>query len=247
MKKVDLDHVDIVTSHICNKNCQFCVDRFLHSYKKFIELKDIEKFLKIIRAVTDKKLEVLLLGGEPTVLPKETLIEIANIIHSYDYLAIMSTNGVLKNKIIELVPYYDWIQITVNSDEDIEFYKPYANKINLKIAGDENLTLEKLNHFLESTKDFSRRSVTMYFKQDFEELCKDNRIWEILDSLNWVRNGSYYYAFYKGVRFKKCIHGETNVLEEPTVPKLYPNGNYNKTWNNENLDDYLTDNQWNNL
>ena len=247
MKKIDIDHIDIVTSHNCNRNCEFCVDRFLHSYKKFIELKDIEKFLKMISAVTDKKLEVLLLGGEPTILPTDMLIEIAQMIHSYGFLAIMSTNGVLKEKIIKLTDYYDWIQVTVYNDEEIDFYRNCANKINLKICGDESLTLEKLNHFIDYTKDFERRSVTMYFTEDFEELCKDKRVWEILDSLEWVRNGSYYYTSYKGVRFKKCVYGETNIIEEPCVPKLYPNGNYNKTWNDEDLDDYLTDNKWNKI
>lgn len=55
------------------------------------------------------------------------------------------------------------------------------------------------------------------------------------------------YTFYKGVRRKKCIHGQTNIIDEETLPKLYPNGNYNKTWNNEELDDYLSlkENEWN--
>lgn len=84
----------------------------------------------------------------------------------------------------------------------------------------------------------------MYFKPDFTELCTDEKIWNVLNTLDWKRNGSYNYAFYEGVRFKKGIHGETNIIDEPTVPKVYPNGNYNKTWNDEELDDYLTDGEW---
>ena len=246
-KNIEIDHVDIVTSHICNKNCQFCVDKFLHSYNKLIDLKDIDKFLKMIKKITDNKVTVLLLGGEPTVLPTKNLIEIANLIHSYGYIAVMSTNGVLKKKIIELVPYYDWIQVTVYKDEEIDFYRDYRDKVNIKYCGDENLTLEKLNHFIEYTEGFERRSVTMYFTVDGQELCKDKRIWEILETLEWSRNGSYMYAFYKGVRFKKSIPGVSNIIDEPTIPKLYPNGNYNKSWNNEDLDDYLSDNEWNKL
>lgn len=79
----------------------------------------------------------------------------------------------------------------------------------------------------------------MYFTPDFKQLCSDQKIWSLLDTLEWKRNGSYMYAFYKNIRFKKCIPNETNIIDEPTVPKLYPNGNYNKTWLNENLDDYL--------
>lgn len=80
----------------------------------------------------------------------------------------------------------------------------------------------------------------MYFTPDFTELCTDAEIWNILNGLDWKRNGSYLYAFYEGVRFKKCIHGETNIIDEPTVPKLYPNGHYNKTWCDEDDDRYLS-------
>lgn len=151
----------------------------------------------------------------------------------------MSTNGKLKSKIIELIPYYDWIQVTVDSDEEIDFYRKWPNNINIKIVGDSLFTVDKLEHFAEYSKEFSRKSVTMYFTSDFVELCSDPEVWKLLDSLNWKRNGSYMYTFYKDVRIKKCIHGETNIIDEPTVPKLYPNGNYNKTWNDEILDDYL--------
>jgi organic radical activating enzyme len=184
-------------------------------------------------------LEVLLLGGDPTVLPEDMLKDICDLIHSYDFKAIISTNGILKKKIINLIPYFDSIQITVNTDEEIDFYRNYADKINVKLAGDETLTIEKFNHFIEYTKDFSRRSISMYFTPDFKELCTDKEINDILNSLDWYRNGSYEYTFYKGVRIKRCIHGETNIVDEPTVPKVYPNGNYNKTWCNEDMDNYL--------
>lgn len=246
-KKIELDHIDIVTSHICNNNCKFCIDKFIHTSNEIISLQDISKFLDLIREHTDKKLEVLLLGGEPTVLSKEMLINIANLIHSKGFLVMMSTNGKLKNKIVQLIPYYDSIQVTINSDEEIDFYRNWPNKINIKLAGDCSLTMEKLNHFINYTEGFSRRSISMYFTPEFVELCSDKKIWDLLNELEWKRNGSYMYSFYKGVRIKKCIHGETNIIDEPTVPKLYPNGNYNKTWNDEMLDDYLSINgkNWN--
>ena len=43
---------------------------------------------------------------------------------------------------------------------------------------------------------------------------------------------------------RPCRHrGHANVVEEPLIPKLYPNGNYNKTWNDELLDNYI-DGPW---
>lgn len=239
-EKIELDHVDIVTSHLCNNNCLFCIDKFLRTSNEIISLENIEKFLDLIREYTDKRLTVLLLGGEPTVLPKDKLIDIANLVHQKGFRVTMSTNGKLRNKIVELISYFDSIQITVDSNEEIDFYRRWSDKINIKLAGDSSLTIEKLNHFISYTEGFSRRSISMYFTPDFSELCSSREVWELLDTLDWRRNGSYMYAFYKGVRIKKCIPGETNIIDEPTIPKLYPNGNYNKTWNNEELDDYLS-------
>lgn len=160
----------------------------------------------------------------------------------------MSTNGIQKDKIKNIMFYYDWIQITVYSDKNIDYWRGYEDKINLKISGDKLLTYDKLMHFIEYTKDFERRSVSMYFTPDFQELCTDKKVWELLNTLDWRVNGAYEYAFYQGVRFKKCIHGSTNIDDEPSVPKLYPNGNYNKTWENEDLDDYLKlGKDWRNL
>lgn len=240
-QKQRLDHIDIVTSHICNNNCPHCVDKFLWSSTKFIENQTVEKFLNLIRKHTDENLEVLLLGGEPTMMPIRRLIEISEIIHSLGFQALMSSNGKLKKKIISILPYFESIQITVDVDDEntIDFWRKFASKINIKIAADENLTMEKLVRFIENTRDFSRQSVCVYFTPDWKTLLQDPDIWDWINLFNWKQNGSYMYSFHDGVRYKKCIPKKTNVVDEPEVPKVYPNGNYNKTWCHEELDDYL--------
>lgn len=170
MNKYNLDHLDIVTSHLCNKRCKFCIDKFIRTDSKLISLETVENFLKKVRETCDEELEVLLLGGEPTILPTETLISMCNLIHNYKFKVIMSTNGILREKIIMLLPYFDSIQVTVNSDSEIDRYRPYYNKINVKLAGDSSLTIDKFNHFIEYTKGFDRRSISMYFTEDYEEL-----------------------------------------------------------------------------
>ena len=239
MNNLYIDHADIVTSHKCNNNCKHCIDTFIRSSNEEVKIENIKKFLDMLKKRTDKKISVLLLGGEPTMLSTEKLIEIANLVHSYGFKVSMSTNGINKNKIHEILPYFDWVQITMHSDKEMDYWRPYGDKINAKWSGDKMMTLEKMEHFIEYTQGYGRRSISMYFTPDFHELCEDQRVWDILNTLEWTRNGSYEYAFYKGVRFKKCIHGETNIIDEPTIPKLYPNGNYNKTWRNEEMDDYL--------
>lgn len=241
VNNIVIDHADIVTSHMCNNHCKFCVDKFIHTSSDKVSMENIGKFLQLLRMHTNERLEVLLLGGEPTMLETEELINIAKLIHSYGFSPIMSTNGIDKEKIRSVLPYYDWVQVTVHRDSDIDYWRDEPHKINIKLSGDSTLDIHKLRHFIAYTEGFERRSVSMYFTPDFEQLCKDEDIWNLLDFeiTNWKRNGSYVYGFYEGVRFKKCIPGETNIIDEPTVPKLYPNGNYNKTWCNEEMDTYL--------
>lgn len=237
---MEIDHADIVVTHDCMNHCRFCIDKFVHSSTKLVETSDIHNFLDKIQNVTDKKIEVLLLGGEPSIIQLEKIVDITNVIKSYNYSPIISTNNPNKEKIISLLPYFDWIQVTIHSEKDIDFYREYKDKINIKLAGDKNFNLDRLNWFIDNTADFERKSISMYFTPDFKELCDDKLVWDLYNTLDWTRNGSYLYTFYKGVRIKRCIVNKTNIIDEPTVPKLYPNGNYNKTWLNENLDDYLS-------
>lgn len=237
--QIYIDHADVVVTHECMNHCPFCIDKFVHTSNEVVKKEDLIRFLKKLRSVTSRKLEVLFLGGEPTCAGIEKLAELTDIVREFSFSPIISTNNPKKELIVKLLPYFDWIQVTVHSDKQIEFYRQYKDRINIKLSGDKNLTLEKLNHFIDVTKDFERKSISMYFTPLWKELCTDEEVWSLLNKLSWTRNGSYVYTFYQGVRIKRCIHGETNLVDEPSVPKLYPNGNYNKTWNNETLDDYL--------
>lgn len=237
--KIEIDHADIVTSHICNQHCPNCVDKFIHTSNKMISLESVARFLKLLRTYTDKRLTILLLGGEPTVLPFKELIGIATLGHELGFRVTMSTNGILKEKIVNLTPYYDSIQVTVNNDKEIDYYRNFPDKINIKLAADENFNMKTLEHFMDITKEFDRKSITMYFNNNLQQLCTNPEVWAFLDTLTWEQKSSYMYAFYNGVRFKKCIPGVTNIAEEPLIPKLYPSGYYNKTWENEEPDNYL--------
>lgn len=236
---MDIDHIDIVVTHKCNFNCPFCIDKFSHSSDAEVSLEAISKFLDGMKKHAKPGTEVLLLGGEPTMLETQKLIDIAKCIKDHGFSPIMSTNGSQHDKIVELIPYFDWIQITILTKSDIERWEQWPNKINIKLSGDAHLDMHKYDWFKRLTKNYTRRSISMYFTPDFKELCEDEEIWNMFNGQSWSRNGSYEYTFIDGIRVKRCIHGETNIIDEPTVPKLYPNGNYNKTWRNEEMDDYL--------
>ena len=248
MTRIGISHADIVTTHACNMNCKYCIDKFKGSSSGIVELGYVKKFLELLKEKTYKvnfaydnnpKIEILLLGGEPTLLGSDYLIEIAKIVKSYGFEICISTNGIKKETIKNIIPFFDWVQITCYSDSQIDFWRPYKNKINIKMAGDETLSLERFKHFVEYTKDFARKSLTLYFKPDFELLCQDEKVLTYFDSAEWKRLGSYMYAFIDGVRIKKPIFGVTNIIDEPLIPKLYPNGTYNKTWLHEEPDEYI--------
>lgn len=233
-------HADIVVTHACNFNCKFCIDKFVNTDTTEIKLSDIKSFLELLtlHVPENSKFTILLLGGEPTMLSTRKLIDIADLIHSYGFRASMSTNGVDREKIKSLLPHYEWIQITIRNKDQADYWRGYDN-INLKLAGDQSLTFSKLVWFMNDTTDFKRRSISMYQDQKCNELCKDKDVWDLLNTFDWKKEGSYKYAFYRGIRFKRNIPGWTNIVDEPRIPKLYPNGNYNKTWLHEKMDDYL--------
>lgn len=247
--KFGIHHADIVVTHACNMNCPHCIDKFKNTSSQVVELAAIEEFLRVLKENTYKKIdseidnnpkiEILLLGGEPTLVGSEYLIKIANLVHSFGFEICISTNGTKKQIIEEIIPHFDWIQITCYTDEQIDFWSKYPDKVNIKIAGDENFTLEKFEHFIEKTKQFKRKSLSMYFAPEKGSLCNDENVYKLLNNLDWKRLGSYEYTFYEGVRIKQYIPGETNIIDEPMIPKLYPNGNYNKNWYNEKHVPYL--------
>lgn len=246
--KTRIDHADIVVTHECSFNCPFCVDKFRNEPDKMgnVPIKTVEKFLdklhnhaEYVPSFGNERLTVLLLGGEPTRLPEVDLKAIAKAIKARGFSPHVSTNGVDREKIKRLIDDFDWVQITVHSDEEIEYWRPYKDKVNIKLSGDMSLTYDRLVDWMGKVQDFPRRSVSMYIDPDFNDLCEDERVWALLDGMDFKRLGSYEYAFHGGVRFKKCIKGVTNLVEEPLIPKLYPNGNYNKTWKDEELDNYI--------
>lgn len=246
--EIQLDHADIVVTHKCNMHCPHCIDPLVNKSDDVVSANDVIQFMELLRDHTDESLEVLFLGGEPTCVGARHLRILAECVRAYGFRPVMSTNGLEYSIIGVTQPCFDWVQVTTHSDKETALWDGRNkdwNNINLKMAGDGRMTYEKLMDFIDMDASFRRRSVSMYFTPDFKELCTDKDVWALLDTMDWERNGSYMYAMYEGVRFKKCIPGVTNIADEPTVPKLYPNGNYNKTWCNEELDDYLSDGRWN--
>lgn len=246
---MNIDHADIVVNHQCNMNCKFCVDKFRGSTTDVVKMDKVAQFIQLLKKHThvspkyqndNGPLEVLMLGGEPTLIGVDRLALFCGMIYGAGFRSVISTNARRKDIVREILPFFDWVQVAVYSDEEIDYWRSLSTeKINLKLSGDATFSMKKLEHFAEYTKDFKRRSVTMFFKPNFEQVCPDAIVQKFLDSLSWERIDSYEYTMYEGVRLKRCIPGVTNIVDEPHIPKLYPNGNYNCNWSSEEHNPYL--------
>lgn len=240
-----IDHIDIITTHKCNSQCPHCIDPLRNKSNKEIDAGVINRFLAELQAKIQKKATVLLLGGEPMLLSKQKLIEICDIIHKNGFRASISTTHQYYKKINKLYDYFDTIQVTIDEPLDATYFYPLSDKINIKMPIKEDTTPLILREFQRISKYFYRASLPVYFNsQTWNSLCTNANIIKELTKLKWQRNGSYSYAFKDGIRYKKCIPLETNIIDEPQIPKLYPNGNYNKTWLNEYNDNYLQLEGW---
>ncbi len=244
---------DLLVTHSCNMHCPHCVDDFVNKSDEIVSLDKVDEFFTLLKnEVTDKweknygekpKIEIMLLGGEPTMAGAEHLNKIAELAHKNDFDILISTNGKNKEVISKIVPNFDWVQLTCRTDEEIDFWRPFKDKINIKLPGDESLTFEKFKHFEEYAKDFGRRSLIMYFDSDYNETCKDEKMWDYLNGLDWEQKGNYLLAYTQnGTRIKRRFHGVPDATTSPLYPKLHPNGNYNTTWSNDELDLNLPNN-----
>lgn len=83
----NIRRAQIVVTYECNMNCSFCINYKLGKKRKgFIKISDVVYFLQYLKYV--EKLEeaiIVFLGGEPTLLPIESLKEISNLAHNFGY------------------------------------------------------------------------------------------------------------------------------------------------------------------
>ena len=232
---------NIVVNHKCNKRCKTCIDKFLLSTDKEVTPELVEKYIsKIHRKYTNLTKEVFLLGGEPTCSSLDLLKTISEISKDFKLEPKMSTNGLNRDKVLALKDDYDLFQITARNEDDIAFYRQIADRVTIKFNGDADFNLEKLEWFVKASEGYFQRSINMFHTLDgSKQLCTDQRVWDLITPLRSESHLMYHVAWYKGVRIKWGSPGCTQVEKCPASPILYPNGNYNCTWVNEDLDDYL--------
>lgn len=109
--------VTVIPTYKCNFHCTTCCETLTNDPSRIhqiLNLDDLEAFIQFLIKVNDSRKEkeqkfkwILLSGGECTTLDVEYLKKIANLVHQYDFLISMATNGSNKEKLLELDEHFD--------------------------------------------------------------------------------------------------------------------------------------------
>ena len=62
------DNAYIILTHLCNRNCPFCIDVYKNTSKEFLTLEKVKKVHEYLKEKDIKR--VTLLGGEPFLNPQ---------------------------------------------------------------------------------------------------------------------------------------------------------------------------------
>lgn len=245
----NIRRAQIVVTYECNMNCPFCINYRLGQKRKgFIKISDIVYFLQYLKYV--EKLEeaiIVLLGGEPTLLPIESLKEISNLAHNFGYKTEFYTNGTLKDKILELDGYIDFITFSNYGKGML----PLGTMDYLYDFKKSTITISKLitKQFFEKFEDFDKfvdEANKLPFNYDFSTIQATTPDFDKYQP-EWIENqliplcenqdirGNVGAVLYKG-RLIKLPHVHLQRKEYICTLKLYPNGNLNTSWKSDNME-----------
>ena len=241
-------HADLIVTHACGAGCKFCIDSFVDTSKNVTSLADVEDYLRFL-STEEKKVHpdmssVLILGGEPTKAPFEYLKQVADLIHHYGFNVAMTTNGQAGDRLLELDGYIDFINIShygkkARMDKDY-LYKFKKTEITLSklITKDSFPTFDSFKDFIADAKKCSlnyRFSTLQENTVNFDDMHPKWVDEELLPTCEMVPVLECLYATeYDGYIIKIMhFHNEKADVIFPPYPKLYPNGNANRDFSNE--------------
>lgn len=239
--------IHIVVTYDCNMNCSFCInDKLGHKKKEYVNIVDVKDYLYYMKYI--EKLDdaiVVLLGGEPTLLSIESLKEIANISHGFGYKVETYTNGTLKEKLLELDGYIDYITISNYSNGLLPFVNiNYLYQFNYSTITISRLITNQYFKNFEAFDSFVDEANQLPFNYDFSTIQEFtpnfnyyHPSWFDKDLLPLCKmqkvEGRVGAALYKD-RLIKLPYRHLNINEEVCTFKLFPNGNVTTTWNHDN-------------
>ena len=249
LKNWQTQRAQIIVTYDCNRDCPFCINYRLGQKRKgFVKVSDALYFLQYVKYVENiKEAIVVFLGGEPTLLPLETLKELSDLVHSMGYKTEFYTNGVIKEKLLELDGYIDFITISNYSKGLL----PFENADWLYKFEKSTITISKLisKQSFKTFEDFDKfvdEANKLPFNYDFATMQEMTPDFDLYHP-EWVEEkllprcesqsvgGNVGAVLYKD-RLIKLPHKKFHIKEDICQFKLYPNGNVNTSWKNDDME-----------
>ena len=224
----------IVLTHLCNRNCPFCIDIYKNKSEDYLSL---EKLKEINDILQDNKIKrVTLVGGEPLLNPK--IEEICLFLSKY-YELVITTNFDYYEKIIEIDKKITNIHWNFSLYDDKEI-----NILPKQLQGD--ITISKLisKNSLKSKDEldeFIEKYQNLGYKIKFSTLSKvkgkelDTTVPKYIQELPLSKsfNDTVYGHFYKGCFIdRKDIIPDFSKANKKSL-KIKPNGEISTSWSEE--------------
>lgn len=246
LRNWNIRRAQIIVTYECNMNCPFCINYELGKKRKgFISVDDVKIFLRYLKTV--EKLDeaiIVLLGGEPTLMPIDDLKKICDMAHEMGYKTETYTNGTMGDKLLELDGYIDYMTVSNYSKgllpNEMSDYLYKFKKTMITIS--KLITKQYFNSFLEFS-EFVDEANKLPVNYDFSTLQETTPEFDKF-APSWVESeliplcelqdvrGNVGASLYKG-RLIKLPHKHLQRKEDICTLKLFPNGNLSTTWKSD--------------
>lgn len=222
----------IVLTHICNRNCPFCIDVYRNATKEHLSLEKLKKVHIFLQKNNIKR--ITLVGGEPLLNPE--IEDICLFLSKQHYDIVITTNFDFSKKIIEIdkkVPNIHW-NFSVYGDKDIDIFpNQLQGDITLsKLISKQSLsTKQELDDFIEKYQNLGYKikfSTLSYVEEKNLDTTVPDYIKEMPLSKSF--NGTVYGHFYKDCFIdRKDICPDFSKTVKKSL-KVKPNGEISTSW-----------------
>ena len=226
MKKKNI-RLEIIPSYKCNLQCQFCEEwnKFDGTLLDFdILKKNIYNLISVNNIDIDS---VIILGGEPSLLPVQYYKSLLNVLYKYNLTNIMVfTNGSNMDKMNE---FREQCKIIISTDIGIRKNFPTVLKYLLQSTHQETLNMMFTNLLVKNLKLFKKvaslKNVTISFTP-YNKTVKSELDYPEYDDFIFFINEIYDFIKRGKVVFKQSLYDGASLEVE-----CLPNGEMNQYFN----------------
>lgn len=229
------DFATLIVTHECNKNCNFCIDKY-RGNTEFISIENVIKAINYAKKHNIK--EILIVGGEPTLHPK--IIEISKIIKDFGLKTILTSNYSKPEIIKQLDGIIDCFNISYYNQKILPKQENFKSDItiNVLLHKKQLSTKEELDKFIDKYKNYGQlKFSTLSICNNWTE---KNQKLEYLDQLNGKR--ILLFNEIEGILYRDCVIKRFDRVISTNSKqsiKFHVDGEISKSWDRQVLDEVI--------